>query len=127
MFELVVEVLVDVGFRGTAKALRWTPVRLAIASAVGFGAGLWWGDHLSTIGLGHRPRLFWVTIVLGAVATLLAAQRHRVGVRREVSRPDRPRSLVPWRWPPWRLVGFGMLNFAIAGGISVGFQPDVLR
>jgi len=35
-------------------------------------------------------------------------------------------SFAPWRWSPARLVGFAVVNVAVATGIAVGFDPRPL-
>ena len=65
LFELLAEALLDLGVRGVARVLRSPVGRYATAAAVGYGAGAWWGEYLSTAGSGHRPRLFWVSLALG--------------------------------------------------------------
>jgi hypothetical protein len=34
--------------------------------------------------------------------------------------------LVPWRWAPYRLFAFTVLNAAIAAGILTGWHPHTL-
>ena len=126
LFEVLAELLLDLGVRGVARVLRSPLGRYATAALVGFGAGAWWGDYLSTAGRGHRPRLFWVSLALGTAFGVLAfARRRREGLRGSEPASRWERAFVPWTWPTFRLIGFAVLNFAIAAGIAVGFSPPV--
>jgi hypothetical protein len=126
LVQLVVEVigdlLIETALHGVANVLRDRIGRYAIAAVVGFGFGLAWGDHLS--GETSWPKLLWVSLAL-ATAALVAA------VTRSARRADRGRVegsalrqalTPPWHWQPDRLVGFVVLNLAIAGGIALAFD-----
>lgn len=121
--ELIGDFLLETAFHGVADVLRSRLGRLAIAVLVGFGFGLAWGDHLSS----HAswPKLLWVSLGLAAAALIAAVAR---AAHPADSSPAEGSALhqaltPPWRWRTDRLVGFMVLNLAIAGGIAVGFQP----
>lgn len=120
LFEFVSEVLFEVGFKRTAAVMRSRIGRYTVSALIGFGGGVWWGSHLSD--LGHRPRLFWVSIAIAAIALAAAAYRR--------ANPVMPRGrdlfAPPWRWPSWRLVGLAVFNVAIAAGIATGWTPPVV-
>jgi hypothetical protein len=125
VFEFVAEVLVEIGFKGAAGLLRSRTGRYATAVVVGLVAGLVWGDYLSTQGVGHRPRLFWVSLSVGglaAIAALVRASQQRKGGDDALSWAT---IVGPWRWPAFRLAGFSVLNLAVALGIAVGYHPHV--
>jgi hypothetical protein len=43
------------------------------------------------------------------------------------TRTDQAKVLVmPWQWPLNRIVGFGVLNAAIAAGVATGWHPPVV-
>ena len=124
LFELLAEALFEAGFRGTARALRGAPTRLVLAVVAGGAFGLWWGDRLSDVSLGHRPRLLWVSLALGVVALVAAAVRRPTGPAMTGGRTEALRTLVdPRRWGRLRLLGLAVLNLAIAVGIAVTYHP----
>lgn len=122
LFELIGEVLFEVGFRGTARVLRSRVGRFVLASAAGFGGGLWWGARLSERGRVNEPATLWISLALAVVSGVWAVWRWR-------GRPLDGSSLLapPWRWPAYRLVGFALLNAAVAAGVAAGFHPHPLR
>ncbi len=122
LFEVVGEILLEAGYHGTARALRSRLVRFALLSAAGLGAGLWWGIRLSEAGRVQVPRALWVSLVLAGVFALAALWRWRRGRRPADDAVLSP----PWRWPAYRLVGFAVLNAAVAAGIGLGFDPQPL-
>ena len=125
LVELVGDVLLGNAFRGVANVLRSTLGRYVTGALLGFGFGLAWGDHLS--GQSTWPKLLWVSLALAGVAVVLAvnaAGRPAAGDPTALA-GDPWRDIVtpPWRWRPDRLVGFVVVNLAIAGGIGVAFNP----
>jgi hypothetical protein len=120
LFEIVGEFLVEVGFHAAATVLRSRIGRLAVSAAFGLLAGVWWGDHLSSVG--HRPRLLWVSIAFAAAAALGGFYRQR----RPVLEMGARSLVVPWLWPAYRLWGFVVLNAALATGIATGWTPPVV-
>jgi len=97
VFELG-EVLLEAGFHGASRVLgeARTVGRRII---VGFGAGAWWGAYLSDAG-GAPSRLFWVSIILGLVATAAALIPHAADHDRRVAvtAPNSGDSRS-WQWP----------------------------
>lgn len=122
LFEVVGEFLIDAGYHGTARVLRSRVGRFAIASAAGLGAGLWWGVRLTERGRVQEPRALWISLGLAAVTGLGALWRWKRGARAGNQSVVSP----PWRWPAERLVGFAVLNAAVALGIVIGFTPQPL-
>ncbi len=123
VFEVLGEFLVDAGYHGTVRVFRSRAGRFGAASAVGLGAGLFWGAWLSDAGRVQEPRALWISLGFGIVAGLGALWRRRRG-----DRPGRQPVLTPpWRWPAYRLVGFAVLNLAVAAGVAIGFSPQPLR
>lgn len=118
LFEFIAEGALQWGYRGAARAARSPLARWAVGAAAGAAFGVWWGDHLSAPGRHHGPRLFWVSVALAAVAAALALRRHTT------ARGDIPPSppIAPWRWPVHRLVGFAIMNAAVAIGIVIGYE-----
>jgi hypothetical protein len=126
LFEIVGEALIEWGFRGAASVLRSRIGRYSISIIAGFGFGAWWGSYLSDSGIGHQPRLLWISIAAG-IAALIAAfiRAERAMSVREVRLSAVRAAIAPWDWPTHRLVAFGLMNLAIAAGIVVGFSPPL--
>lgn len=127
VFEVVGELFMEFGFKASARVVRSKLGRAAVSSVVGFGFGVWWGAHLAGQGGSHRPRLLWVSLAVALAAGVgalwrrrQARERPREGVQRVIV------FLAPWRWPAFRLVGFALLNAAIAAGILTGWHPPTL-
>jgi hypothetical protein len=129
VFELVGEFLLHVGFKGAAAVVRSRVTRYVVAVVGGFAAGAFWGGYLADQGAGHRPRLFWVSLAIGGVMATVAAMRVRNGDPYPSGfGDDRWRDVgLPWQWPAFRLIGFSLLNFALAAGIAVGYTPHIPR
>lgn len=123
-FEVLGEFLVEIGFKGAAAVVRSRVGRAGIALVAGFGGGLWWGVRLSTRGRVQEPRALWVSIALATAAALGTARRYAHGASQEDALGLRSVLTPPWRWPAYRLLGFSLLNAAIALGIIIGFHPD---
>lgn len=127
LVQLVVEVigdfLLETAFHGVANVLRSRIGRYAIAVLIGFGFGLVWGDHLS----GHAtwPKLLWVSLALATAALMAAVTRaaNPAGASPAEGSALRQALAPPWRWHADRLVGFVVLNLAIAVGIALAFDP----
>lgn len=96
---------------------------LAVGAAVGFGGGYWWGSRLTELGRTDPPRSLWVSIALAGAFVALAVVR---AVRRRRPVADDTVTLAPWRWSVLRLLGFAVLNVAVAAGIAAGFTPRAL-
>lgn len=123
LFEIIGEILFEIGFRGSARVLRSRVGRFVLASTVGFGGGLWWGARLSEGGRVDEPSALWISLGLAIVVGLAALWRWRTANPRD----EPPTLSPPWRWPAHRLVGFAVLNAAIAAGVAFGFDPRPLR
>ena len=130
VLQFVGEVLFDAGFRVVGRVLANRVVRAVIAIGAGFGAGYWWGARLSELGRTEPPSSLWVSIglavVFGTVALVkvLRDESHRFPAE---SRMDRfELAFTPWRWSPARLLGFALVNVAVAAGIAAGFDPRPL-
>jgi hypothetical protein len=127
LVQLVVEVLGELllatAFRGAATALRSRVGRYVVGVVAGVACGWAWGQHLT--GGATWPKLLWVSLALAGGATLLAISR-----RGHETIPDQEGNSIwagalvpPWRWDSERLLGFVLLNLAIALGIGIGFTP----
>jgi len=123
IFEVFGEFLFEAGFKGAAAIVRSRVGRFVAASVAGLGAGLWWGVRLSERGRVREPSTLWISLALAVAAALGAVWRRRRGV------PSGYQSVVspPWRWPVYRLVGFAILNGAVATGVAIGFQSHPIR
>ena len=133
--QVVFEFLLEGVFRGVARLLSNRIVRVVLggglAVAVGYGGGYWWGSRLTELGRTDPPKSLWVSVSLVVFFLALALVRMaRREVREENASPQREwiaERLLPWRWSLGRLLGFALLNAAVAAGIAVGFDPQVLR
>ncbi len=115
--EILGELLLDTALHGVATALQSRIGRWTLATLLGGGFGLLWGDHLS--GQASWPRLLWVSLAFAAAACLLTL---RARPATPVASTWRDLLLPPWRWSGERLLGLGVLNIALAAGIVIGFQ-----
>lgn len=122
LFEVVGEAFFEAGYHRTVRVLRSRLGRFILGSAAGLGAGLWWGIRLSEAGRVQVPRALWVSLALAVVFGLAALWRWKHGRRPGDDAVMAP----PWRWAAYRLVGFALLNAAIATGIGLGFDPRPL-
>lgn len=122
VFEVIGEALFEKGYHRAAKVLRSRIGRIVVACVAGFGAGLWWGVHLTETGRVQQPRALWTSLALAAIAGLGALWRGRP----EATFDNESVFAPPWRWPAHRFVGLTVLNLAIAAGIAVGFEPRPL-
>jgi len=139
--QLLIEVVVNVGFRGVGKLLSNRFVRalfgVGVGGAVAYGGGWWWGDRLSEVGRTEAPSSLYVSIGLavafGALALLRAVKGPRddsfhVSVGDMLEEPGESLQLLsPVHWSVWRLLAFSLINVAVAFGISTGFTPDGVR
>ena len=116
------EALFEAGYKGTARLLRSRITRFVIGSAIGLGAGVWWGARLSEAGRVQAPRALWISLVLALAFGLAALWRWQRGRRPGDDAVMSP----PWRWPAYRLVGFALLNVAVAAGMALAFEPQPL-
>jgi len=134
VFEIVGELLMEIGFKASARVLRSKLGRGAVSLVVGFVFGVWWGAHLADQGSAHHPRLLWVSIAMAVAAGVgslwqlrRAKEEDQAGERQDQRVMQRVIVLlVPWRWPAYRLLGFALLNTAIAAGILTGWRPPTL-
>jgi hypothetical protein len=118
--EVIGDLLIDTAFRGLARALQTALGRYVTGAVLGLGIGLAWGHHLS--GSATWPKLLWVSLGLAAAALVLAPSRP-AGVA--AGSLWRQALTPPWRWPASRLVGFAVLNLAIAAGIALTFRSGL--
>lgn len=133
--QVVFEFLLEGVFRGVARLLSNRIVRVVLGSglavAVGYGGGYWWGSRLTELGRTDPPKSLWVSVSLVVFFLALALIRMaRREVRQENASLQREwiaERLLPWRWSLGRLLGFALLNAAVAAGIAVGFAPQALR
>ena len=132
LFEVVLqfvgEVVLEAGFRVVGRVLANRVVRAVLGMAAGFGGGYWWGARLSELGRTEPPRSLWVSIGLavffGTVALVKVLRREPPRLRPD-SRMERfEQAFTPWRWSPARLLGFALVNVAVAAGIAAGFDPQ---
>lgn len=123
VFEVIGEALFEAGYHGAARVLRSRVGRITIASVAGFGAGLWWGVHLTEMGRVQQPRAMWTSLALAGLAGLAALWRGRP----EATYDNEAVFAPPWRWPAQRFLGLAVLNLAVAAGIAVGFDPRPLQ
>ena len=123
LFEIIAQALFEIGLRGTARVLRSRIGRFFLASAFGYGGGLFWGARLSERGRVEEPRTLWISLGLAIAVGLAALWRWRATNPKD----EPPAFSPPWRWPAHRLAGFAVLNAAIAAGVAIGFNPRPLR
>ena len=99
-----------------------------VSALIGCAVGAASGDHLREATT--SPRLLWVSLVLAAVALVLAVGRQ--GAERQLRGTGRGLRVVrevvlpPWRWGAERLAGLALLNVGIAAGILVVKAPGHL-
>ena len=127
LFEFLADVVFEAGFKTTARVLRSRVGRYTAGAAVGLLAGAAWGAYLESAGTAHRPRLMWVSLAVAGVALVAAAAKSsEIAPRSEKRRGPWTDAFAPWRWPPYRLVGFAVMNIALAAGIALAWDPPVL-
>lgn len=143
LIQLLLEGLFELGFRGIGKLLanrvvRWV-LGTVIAASIAYGGGWWWGDRLASEGQTEMPTSFYVSIGLAAAFGALSIVRALRGPRTDTvnmspgDRFDSPaesmRLLSPVHWSVRRLLGFCLVNVAVAIGINAGFTVEtaVLR
>ena len=130
--QVVFEILLEGVFRSVARLLSNRIVRAilgaGLAVAGGYWAGYWWGSRLTELGRTDPPKSLWVSAGLAAFFVVLALVRTVRGeARLDRAAPHRERiaeRLLPWRWSLGRLLGFALLNTAVASGIAAGFTPQ---
>ena len=139
--QLLVELVINLGFRGVGKMLSNRFVRaflgIGLGGALAYGGGWWWGERLSEVGRTEAPSSLYVSIGLAVAFGALAALRALKGPRDDSFRVslgdvlEEPgesiQMLSPVHWSAWRLLAFALINAAVALGISAGFTPDGLR
>ena len=130
LFEIVFQFLGELLFETAFRLLANRVVRAVLAAAAGFGGGYWWGARLTELGRTDPPRSLWVSVGLVAlfatVALVKVLRRDRPRLRPD-SRMDRfEEAFAPWRWSAARLLGFALMNVAVAAGIAAGFDPQPL-
>ena len=132
--QVILELLLEGTFRGVARLLSGRTTRALLGATVGvaagYGGGYWWGSRLTELGRTDPPKSLWVSIGLAALFLTLAVVKARRGEPRPTDRVPGQRMadvLAPWRWSVMRLLGFALLNAAVATGITVGFTPRPLR
>lgn len=139
VFQLVLEILSEFGFRGIGKVLSNRVVRWVVGTVTGaalaYGAGWWWGNRATEAGDAEIPTSFAVSIGLAVVFGVLALLRALRGRRRDTFRVswtdlfDEPaesiRLMSPVHWSALRLLGFCLVNVAIAVGINAGYTTEV--
>lgn len=120
LIEFVGEWLLQQSFRGASRVARSRTGRLTVSALIGSAGGAAWGAHLRD---GETwPRLLWVSLVLAAIALVLAVGRQGAesqprGTGRGFRAVSREVVLPPWRWGAERLVGFALINLGISVGI----------
>ena len=117
IFEVLGEVLFEAGSHGAAAVLRSFVGHFVVASVAGLGAGLWWGARLSERGRVREPRTVWMN----------QSRSRRSGCGSGGLAMEASVVSPPWCWPTYRLVGFAILNAAVAAGVAIGFHPHPLR
>jgi hypothetical protein len=128
--QLLLEVLAEAGLRPARWALRNRVARWVLGAGVavvaGFVGGVWWGARLTEAGRTQEPRTVWVSLVLASVFSLAAIvvwARRRTFVSPTDIGGDWRLRLLPWRWPPGRLLIYSLLNLSVAAGVAAGFDP----
>jgi hypothetical protein len=105
------------------------------AAALAYGGGWWWGDRAADAGDADIPTSFYVSIGLAIVFGLLAIARFVKGRRDDTFRVsfadlfeepvESVRLLSPVHWSAWRLLGFCLVNIAVALGVNAGYVEPV--
>ncbi|HSH62052.1 MAG TPA: hypothetical protein VK988_20865 [Acidimicrobiales bacterium] len=133
--QIILEFLLEGTFRGLARLLSNRVLRavlgIGLAVGVGFGGGYWWGSRLTELGRTDPPKSLWVSIGLFVLFIILALVQTLRGESRSAESPPKryrmAEALTPWRWSTARLLGFAVLNAALAAGIGAGFTPRGAR
>jgi len=116
--EIVGQYLVGKALNRAASVLTTRIGRYVIGAVIALGFGIGWGQHLS--GRAHWPKLLWVSLGLAVVAAVLASRRRAPGADHWMLTW---RALIapPWQWSRSRLIGFAVINVALALGIVIGY------
>lgn len=132
--QIIFEFLLEGSFRWLARLLSNRVVRavlaVGLAVAVGYGGGYLWGSRLTELGRTDPPKSLWVSVGLAAIfvtVALVNALRREEEAQPASQRERMEEALVPWRWSVLRLLGYALLNGAVAVGIAAGFTPRDLR
>ena len=141
LFQVLIEGIFDLGFRGVGKVLSNKVVRWVLgtvsAAALAYGGGWWWGNRAAEAGEPDIPTSFFVSITLAVAFGVLALMRFLKGRRDDTFRvsfadlfeepAESVRLLSPVHWSAWRLLGFCLVNSAVAIGVNAGYaEPIVL-
>ena len=83
--QLLIELVLNLGFRRVGKLLSNRFVRvflgIGLGGAVAYGGGWWWGDRLSEVGRTAAPSSLYVSIGLAVAFGALALLRALKGPR----------------------------------------------
>jgi hypothetical protein len=142
VFQFLLEVVFDLGFRGVGKVLsnrvvRWVLGTVA-AAGLAYGGGWWWGHRAVEAGDTEIPTTFFVSIGLAVAFGVFALVRAVRGPRTDTFRVtaedllgepgESIRLLSPVHWSAQRLLGFCLVNVAVALGVNAGYaEPILLR
>jgi hypothetical protein len=120
--QVVVEIIGEALWEGATRTMRSRTGRHVVGGIIGFAGGLAWGILYTD--LPAYPKTLWVSLALAAAGFALAAgSRGPVPATAQPGRPSgwRRVTIAPSAWPAHRLIGFALLNLAIAAGVLIGY------
>ncbi len=123
VFELAVQGLTELGFRGARVVWRHVLGRALVHGLAGLAFGAWWAQRLEGAGRTTAPNLLWVSLALAVAGAVRALYLQRREGERAAAGPLPYRNgVLPWQWSPDRWVPFTALNAGLAAGVLLFFD-----